>query len=453
VRFSIAARTQHVWHTLKRYRTLCAHFFVFACSTLLTRGISIVFAPIAMRLLSPADYGLIALAQSFISILSACLGLGLRQALPMFYFQKDAHEKSIFICDIIAMYLVCALPALVLLSTQIAHINAWVFLQASSYSVVMLCFAIAFLFFFVELVYQLLRLEQQAKTLTIIQLMVTIVTIACNLFFLYHLNWGACSLLAGQLLGMCVACISGVWLCSTIACRPTMQIKRSMRFMRTYIGYGLPFIPSMLFGMLLASGDRWVLAYMAGMHEVGIYSLANTLTQLVNMMILYAMMGSYIPHVLKQFHDPNADVAAIERDNKKVMWFCMVALFALLCIGFLSAKTVLYRIIPSTYHEAVDYMGLLLIGTIFYLGTHFLNCLLLHQKKSAFLGAVLLVPAIGNVLLNMLFVPYCAIYGCVLATTMSYAGYFCLTLWYNHRLLRSATHAQSPHTDAAHHQP
>ena len=58
---------------LKKYQTLCIQFFTYAFGMVLMRGITVLFAPITMFMLSPEDYGLLALANGFISIIAACL--------------------------------------------------------------------------------------------------------------------------------------------------------------------------------------------------------------------------------------------------------------------------------------------------------------------------------------------------------------------------------------------
>lgn len=437
MRSTLFSGAYHTLHDLKKYRHLFWQFILFACGALLTRGITIMFAPIAMHILSPSEYGLIALANNFSQILNAFLGLGLRQALPMFYFQYDQQEKSNLIIDIICIYCSFALPILILALWAMPYIKQFIFMNNASTLLILLSLATSFMYFFVELLYQLMRFHQKAWLLTFTQTGVACSIITTNLLFLCMLNFGPCSLLIGQATGMLIACMVGVYMLMKKHTLIRFNLQRSLQTTRSYIWYGLPFIPSMLFSILLASGDRWVLAHVATLHDVGIYSLANTLAQLINMIILYAMLGSYIPHILKKFNAEKEKTLCIEQENRKTMWYAMGILFVLLIAGFSSTKSMLYYLIPSKFHEAINYMGLLLIGSIFYLGTHFLNCLMLYKKKSTFLGAVLILPALLNIALNMLCIPYMGIYGCVFGTVCSYVVYFIVTLLYNNCLVQN----------------
>ena len=141
------------------------------------------------------------------------------------------------------------------------------------------------------------------------------------------------------------------------------------------------------------------------------------------------------------FHLENKDhVIELEQENKRAMWASMLASFILLTIGFATGKPLLYWLMPEVFHEAIGYMYMLLLGSIFLLGTYFLNCLIQFKKKSLFLGMVLCLPASMNVLLNMLLIPYLGLYGCVLATLISYISYFVITFAYNLSLVRKIEH-------------
>ena len=49
------------------------------------------------------------------------------------------------------------------------------------------------------------------------------------------------------------------------------------------------------------------------------------------MIILYALTGSYMPYLLKNFAADEKSIASIEQENKRIMWFCMAMSFLLLC--------------------------------------------------------------------------------------------------------------------------
>ncbi len=439
MRLPVQLAINHLYHLLdelKRYTPIIKQFFTFACGALFTRGLTLLFAPITMRILSPADYGLLALANSFISILTSLLGLGLRQMLPLEYFHAQQEDRFKLIGDIIVIYLFMSIPVLLLLSLNLNLINQHLFVGQAPMLLLTTSLFISFIYFFVELFYQLLQYQQQAWTLTKLQGGITIAIIIFNLFFLCIAHLGASSIFMGQAVGMCIVCSYGIRIFIKKNGTTHINIKRSLQLMGSYLIIGLPFIPSMLCGVLLASGDRWVLAHLSTLHNVGIYSIASTLGQLANMIVFYAITGSYMPYMLNRFAENKNNIIKLEQENKRAMYASMIASFLLLTIGFATGKSLLYWLIPIAFHEAIAYMYMLLLGSIFLLGTYFLNCLIQFKKKSLFLGMVLCLPAGMNLLFNMLLIPSFGLHGCVLATLISYASYFVITLMYNISLIR-----------------
>lgn len=422
-------------HEIKKYNIILKKFLIFALGAFLTRGINLLLAPLTMHMLTPVDYGLLALANSFISIVTAVVGLGLRQMLPLHYFQLHTDERWQLIVDVCCMYLLCNVPLFFLLYLNITCINSCIFLGQASNTMIAISLAIAFMYFFVELCYQLLQYKQQALFLTCIQVGVALSCIALNLFFLFVLRKGMCSVLFSQALGMSCVCVYAFKIFVNNGGFARISMSGIAARFTSYICMGLPFIPSMLCGLLLASGDRWLLSRISTMHNVGIYSVANTLAQCANMIAFYAITGSYMPYMLNAFAT-QTDIVSLERANKRAMWSAMMVSFILLTVGFASCKSYLYWFIPQHFHASIDYMYMLLIGSIFLLGTYFLNCLIQFQKKSIFLGFILCLPAVINLLLNLLLIPYFGLNGCVVATLVSYMIYFLVTYVFNLRLLK-----------------
>ncbi len=426
----------HLFDELKKYRPIIKQFITFACGALFTRGLTLIFAPITMQILTPADYGLLALANSFISITTALLGLGLRQMLPLEYFDTQPTDRVTLIVDLICIYLCISMPIVLLLSFNLQFINQHLFVGQAPLLLLATSLFISFIYFFVELFYQLLQYQQQVWALTKLQAGITLCTIMLNLFFLCIMHLGASSIFLGQAVGMSIVCLLGIHRCAQHTSLMHINLKRAVLSMGSYISMGLPFIPSMLCGVLLASGDRLVLAHLSTMHNVGIYSVANTLGQLANMIVFYAITGSYMPYMLNRFAQNKQNIVQYEQENKRAMWASMCASFLLLTMGFAMCKSLLYWLMPVAFHEAIGYMYLLLLGSIFLLGTYFLNCLIQFKKKSIFLGLILCLPASLNLMLNILLIPYLQLYGCILATLISYISYFLITFGYNVSLVK-----------------
>ncbi|MFC1841638.1 lipopolysaccharide biosynthesis protein [Candidatus Dependentiae bacterium] len=407
------------------------NFFIYAFGAFLLKGIAVFIAPIVMRILNPADYGLLSLITNFINILFTCAGLGLRQLLAMEYFHCDTIGRKKVIVDIILVYVVAAVPIFILLFFNVTFINRFVFFNQATTFIISFCLIIAFMKFFVELFYQILQYTGEASILTGIQVAAALIIIVLNLTFLYKFNWGIFSIVAAQFTSIFLVLLISIYFFISQLYYVHLNVACSVKKSAAYIKKGLPFVPRVLFAWVLAMGDRWVLAKYATMTDVGIYSVADMFGQLFQMVIIIPLSYAYIPYLMEKFASNKDRLLSVDRWNLKNMVITMVFLFLAVSVGFVVCKPLVSFVLPQKYHLAMQYIWSLLMGYIFLLGTYFASGLLHFKKCIYFLLVSLLVPAVFNIGLNMLLVPSFAIWGCVIATFLSYLLYFLIIIGYN----------------------
>jgi len=442
------------------------NFLTYASTALIIRGMTVLITPITMRVIIPSDYGKMALLISFAHVGSAIMGLGLRQVLALEYFHTPQEKRAELICTIIVVYGLISIPLLFLACMLREQISCLLFAQAIPPHLVSVSLLFIFASFFSELYYQVMRFEQEARKLTHLYLIIALISTGTTLFLLLYVRTGYASILYGQVVGVIIAI--GYAISSgphgynkrapeqpfyNFLSRPThsrtthnTQAKKNWRHfyaqipskatVSRYLFLGLPFIPGMLCSWLLASGDRLMLARYGTFEQVGIYSIADRVCQLFTILILQPWNSSYLPYILKKYTENNTkDLLETERENQKLMWASMAGLAILIVAGLQLFRPLLLIFLSPEYHEAINYLLLLLVGSVFLYGAHCASTFIQFHKKSGFLAFSLTIPAFLNLGLNYLLIPHYAIYGCVMATTASYIAYFLITLGYNWYLL------------------
>jgi len=291
--------------------------------------------------------------------------------------------------------------------------------------------AIAFLHFFVELLYQLLRYEQRPMLLICIQIGSALITACCTLVFLYLLNLGIVSVLLAQVITLIIGTGIGIVYHRNTTYHYSTHIRITWHTVKRYLLYGAPFIPNTLFAWFLAAGDRWMLAEYATLHDVGIYALADMGCQLFQLLILNPWTGSYLPYILKNYAQNPTHLLAIERTNLKHMMLCMFGCIVCILLGSFSCTPLIMWLLPPIYHTAVTPLWLLLLGQICLLGSYFASTFIQFHKKRWFLSLGLCIPAFINLILNYCWIPRFGLSGCTYATLCGYCIYFIITLCYN----------------------
>ncbi len=416
--------------------TVIKDFFIYSFGSFFLRIVSMIIVPLNMRMLTPADYGTLSLITAFITITTAIIGLGLRQVLSLEYFHHDAAQKKKIVNELITIYTLGAIPLVAIVFLMRSFIIHTVFLDAISPFTFIATLVIIGLFFYVELMYQILQYERMAIPLTIIQIVIALIISGNTVLFVWPLQWGFAGIINAQLIGACVGFSIAIMLYKNHCYHDHFSRDHALTKTRYYLIAGLPFIPGIISNWMLSSADRWVLAYYGSLNDVGIYAIADLFAQLFYTLILMPWAGSYIPYIMNRYRENKNNLAAIEKENKRIMIMSMATATGLIALAYLTMQPVLRFILPSNYHPALPYIWILLMGQVFLLGTYFASCLIQFHKHRIFLALSLAAPAILNVVLNVMLVPGWGITGCALATLISYVFYFTITLAYNKKILK-----------------
>ena len=414
-------------------------FSTYAFGSLLLRGISIIILPLIMRQLTPTDYGILSLITAFHTIGTAILGLGLRQVLSLEYFHHKDAEKKHLITELLLLYTLIAIPSILFFWPFRLFLISYLFFDGITVIQLLPVVINLFLFFYAELFYQLLQYAQQARLLTFLQIAIALLTSGASLYAVWHLHAGITGILWAQCIGqLCASSIAGIYFLTHIYIHSVA--KKATKKLGYYLRYGAPFIPGIICSWVLASSDRWMLGYYCNMEEVGIYAVADLFAQIFNSMILVPWSGSYLPYIMKRYKKNESSLHIIEQQNQRTMWMSLWLLAAMIIIGFVLSKPLLYWILPATYHNALSYVPILLFGQLFLLGNYFVSSFIQFKKCTFFLAIALAIPALLNITLNALLIPLCSIYGASVATLISYGIYFMITYHYNTILLKQGSH-------------
>lgn len=173
-------------------RVLAKNFFIYASGAALLRSLSFLTAPITMFYLTPERYGALALLHSTIIVMSLICGIGLRQVFLIEYFSCDMQGAKQLVNDLLLLYLVVALPALVLMIYFAPIVLAKLAIQPTlfAYSIIVLMLFIIFITFFVDLFNQVLQYQQQAQLLIVAQVIIAAAAAGLQIVFLsvFHLD-------------------------------------------------------------------------------------------------------------------------------------------------------------------------------------------------------------------------------------------------------------------------
>ena len=412
------------------------NFFIYSASALVLRGASIIVAPLTLHLLSPSDYGLISLIGSFASIVTILLGFGLRQVVSIEFFHYSGAQQRMLINTVLCAYTLLATPLCLCALFGCSLINQHIFAGAATPHLIMLAVAYCFIFFFVELLYQILRYQEKVRLVTMLQTGCALALICCNCLLLMWFKVGVYSSIASYCISYGAICVWGAYKYFRSQYMPTLSIRTSVKQIPNYLKVGLPFIPTVLCSWVLSSSDRWLLARMASLHDVGLYALADTFGQLYMFIILQPISNAYLPQLMRSFKASD-NLVAVEQENRTRTIAGMVIIALVISIGYLVCKPLAVMLLPNSYHPALAYIWYILMGYVFLTGSYCFSAVIQFHKCQWFLSFSLVLPALCNLLLNILFIPIAGVQGCVIATLIAQIVYCAITYWYGARILKN----------------
>jgi O-antigen/teichoic acid export membrane protein len=418
------------------HHQLIKDFFVYSLGSLATKGSSLVLGPLFLRKLSPQELGLLALINSLSTILTLCMGCGLRQLFWIHFFHLDPIGKKQLLIDIIIIYLLLNIPLALLLYTGFTlFLSHWLHdIPSPLLGIIILC---CFFNFFVELLYQVLIYTRKSLQVSLLQFgsATFTLTISCIGFVK---GMGIYAFILAQCISTTAVLCYGIYKFIAYSLQNHINIERCKSSFVPLLSSSIMFLPSLVSSWTLTSSSRWIVAYSMDLHNVGLHSFIDMANSLFLALILTPLGNSYVPYILSKLAKNPERLYTIEQWNKTIMLFCMVIASIGVIFGCIFIIPRLSFIIPSAYQKLIPFLGISLLGNICLMGTYFSLCIVQFYKKTTFLISSLIGAACCNTTLTFLLLPRLGTGGASVALSLSYALYFITTIIYNLHITRQA---------------
>ncbi len=210
--------------------------------------------------------------------------------------------------------------------------------------------------------------------------------------------------------------------------RPTLPLCKSM------LRYSLPMIPGTVLWWVMSVSDRYLVLLYCGEAATGIYAAAGRLPGLVTLAIGVFMEAW---HYAALRAEKGSEGALFGR-----IYALLLPLLLAMGVGvILLARPIVTLFLARGFASAATLVPLLAFGALCGGLSNFLCSIYTLRMRS---GAALLtgaLPAIVNIVLNLLFVPRLGVIGAALSTALSFALSLAIRLFHTRRLLAFSRYA------------
>lgn len=406
--------------------------FIYGLGKALKKFVGLFLLPFYTHALSPSDFGVLESLGVFIFFVTAILDLGLNTGSARYYYQAPtAHQKGRVLYTAQMFRVASFLPAIVL-AVFSSSISTFLFgSDKYTWAVFLSCVLIPVSMLNQEQANLLryLRKPWQFNTVTLIRMLTAI---PLGILLVVILEEGV---LGAQL----AAVLSGVvvfgftyWVFNRKHYVPVFSKYWAIKFIR----FGFPLIWASIALWFYQVSDRYLLLFFQNTNEVGLYSLAFSVSQVILVLNMTIEM-SFNPIVLKEYEEEDD----IDKPRTKKLITDVFGIYSAISVAaavFVSIFSVDLISLISTEHYKLAALAVpgLLFSAILFQSRGIVAVGIGLKEKTKFLMWLLVITAIINVLLNVLWIPKYSFMGAAWSTLLASFIYFLMALFIAQKLFR-----------------
>jgi O-antigen/teichoic acid export membrane protein len=398
---------------LNKLKHTFKHTIIYSIGNVSLKLIGIVLLPLYTTHLESSEYGAYAILEVTSLILVSVLSFRLSTAMMRWWAgTKEYYNKKsiVFTSFISALAIVLFFNLLVL---PFYNDFSILFFSTENYDEYFLILFISVSFEILNLFpMELLRIKEKSTLFIIITISKTLTVLFLNILLIAYYKLGIKGILIGHMTGNIL-----VFLITFPFLRKNMVGKFNFGELRGMLNYGFPLVFTTIAMMLMNLGDRYILKYILGYSEVGIYSIGYKIAGVINLFILQSFKMGFLPIAYKQYgYEKQAD-----RFFAKVLtYFVFTLVIAGLSLSLFSKEIVIFFSKREEYWSAYQIIPLMSLAFVLQ-GIQYVFSLGLHYvKKTKYNAFIVLSIAILNIGLNFLLIPRYKIMGAAITTVISW---------------------------------
>lgn len=295
--------------------------FIYTISNAANAALPLMLLPILTRILSPEEYGIVALFASLLVILGAFVGANAHAAILVRYFQIERQEMMNYVSSVI--WIGIATAPIVLLFI-LGFYKAIAALTGIALHWMVIAVAVSFAQFLIQTLLALWQAEGRPMPYGAFRFLQAALdaTFTLVLLLLFDLT------LDGRLAGISAAWLLSLLLAVFILWRiGGLNHRPKLSYQKDAIGFAAPLIPHVVGSMLIFMADRFLIGEALGMSATGNYVVSMQVAMTLGL-VADAINKAFSPWLLNQMNEDNfaRDQMIVKRTYIYFLTWIIVAL-------------------------------------------------------------------------------------------------------------------------------
>ena len=337
----------------------------YTVSNIAVAAIPFLLLPILTRVLTPTDYGIVAMFGIAVSGFGALTGLGTLGAVEVRFFELGKGALASYISGCLLVLLGSSLLLAAITWVTSAFLSAATSVPADW---LLACVAVAAMQFVILLRLSLWQVENRPLKYAVLQIAQSALNALLSLGFvlILHLAW------RGRTWGICVSSM-------VISAGALVSLYRdgwiphhpAKDHIRDALKFGLPLVPHAVGGLLIVTMDRLMISNLLDVAHTGIYAVALQISMVISL-ITGASNKAFAPWLFSRLRQQTTSMQ-VRIVRLTYAYFAALILLAMV-LGF-GAPTFLSILVDESYHAAsgiVLYIALgYAIGGMYFMVTNY----------------------------------------------------------------------------------
>ena len=401
-----------------KIRELSKNVTVYGLGDVAVSIVNFLLLSVYVTYFSAEDYGVIGILGAMEVIAKIVFRFGLDGSFMRLFYDAEDEASRRRLASTVFFFLFALDGTVILFLLAAAPALSMALLDSPEYTtalrlMLLNTFAIGFTF----IPFHVLRMEQRAKTFSLMTLARSVLTIVVRLLLVTKADMGVTGLyLADLLVTLAMLVVLAKWFA------PLIRAMFSADVLREALAFGLPRVPHAAAQQITAVGDKFILPIYTTLENIGIYSMSVSFG-LTQKLFLSAFESAWAPFYYATIREPDAPRVF------RIVTTYAIAILALLTAGLSAvgrdaAAAMLHgRLIAPDDPRWAD-VGTVITWTsigVFLQGVYLLTSIGLNiTKRTQFYPVATMAAAAVNVGLNFALIPRYGIVGAAWANGAAY---------------------------------
>lgn len=387
----------------KKIKHLVVDILIFGLGTIGSKLILFLLVPLYTITLTEAEYGIADLVYTLGQFVMPVISLAIYNALLRFGMGKDEKREDVLL-NAMLVWMIGSLG--MLLFIPVLH-----FYEAiSPWKWYLYCYIVVFFANSNATAY--LKAKGKNKIYALLSIAQAFILVLCSILFLNYLKWGVRGYLLTLILSNGIIAIVGMLFGDVYVDLKKAKFQKTL--LRSMIIYSLPFVLNDISWGIIHSTDKVMIEMMLGGTLLGLYTTAAKIPSLINV-ITTVFTQAWTLSSIKEYENDN-DI----NYYSKIYKIYSVTMFGACIVIVALIKPFIRIYVGADFFEAWKFVPLLMVSAIFLGIASFLNAFYSAMKKSKNMMITAMIAAVTNVIINVVLIPICGVWGAIIGTLVSY---------------------------------